>query len=326
METWHQLDKRTKLLIGLLLAILVIAGRQAVAETQPDPTNASTSHEQSSSGESAIQAVTPEEHGLPQSAVEITRIFGLPVTNSMVVTWVVALGLIVFAHFATRHMQLIPKGAQNFWEWLVSGLQTFLEGIIGRHLVDRTFWFFATIFIFILATNWLSLIPGVGTMGWGHQTPHGFKIDQPLLRGGNADVNMTLAMALIFFAFWIIWALQEVGPIGFLKELFAPKGESKGALKVLLAGVFFAAGCLEIISILFRPVSLSFRLYGNIFAGENMLEAMAKLVPGLGWLVPIPFYLLQLLVGLVQALVFMLLTAVFTLLICQHHEGSAAAH
>ena len=84
--------------------------------------------------------------------------------------------------------------------------------------------------------------------------------------------------------------------------------------------VFFAAGCLEVISILFRPVSLSFRLYGNIFAGENMLETMATLVPGLGWLLPIPFYFMELLVGLVQALVFMLLTAVFTLLICQHEE------
>ena len=80
--------------------------------------------------------------------------------------------------------------------------------------------------------------------------------------------------------------------------------------------VFFAVGCLEVVSILFRPVSLSFRLYGNIFAGENMLETMSRLVPGLGWLLPIPFYFLELLVGLVQALVFMLLTAVFTLLIC----------
>jgi F-type H+-transporting ATPase subunit a len=97
-------------------------------------------------------------------------------------------------------------------------------------------------------------------------------------------------------------------------------------LKVLLVVVFFAAGCLEVISILFRPVSLSFRLYGNIFAGENMLEAMATLVPGLGWLLPIPFYFLELLVGLVQALVFTLLTAVFTLLICQHEEGPSAAH
>jgi F-type H+-transporting ATPase subunit a len=92
--------------------------------------------------------------------------------------------------------------------------------------------------------------------------------------------------------------------------------------------VFFAAGCLEVVSILFRPVSLSFRLYGNIFAGETMLETMATMAPGFGWLLPIPFYFMELLVGLVQALVFMLLTAVFTLLICQPHEeeGTAAAH
>ena len=90
--------------------------------------------------------------------------------------------------------------------------------------------------------------------------------------------------------------------------------------------VFFAVGCLEIISILFRPVSLSFRLYGNIFAGENMLEAMSKLVPGLGWLLPIPFYFMELLVGLVQALVFMLLTAVFTMLICPHERGTRACN
>src|SRR5213079_118793 len=131
-------------------------------------------------------------------------------------------------------------------------------------------------------------------------------------------------MALVFFACWIIWALREVGPGGFYKELFAPKGESTGFLKVLLIVVFFAAGCLEVISILFRPVSLSFRLYGNIFAGENMLETMGKLIPGLGWLLPIPFYFLELLVGLVQALVFMLLTAVFTLLMCQHEEAEPA--
>ena len=95
-------------------------------------------------------------------------------------------------------------------------------------------------------------------------------------------------------------------------------------MRLLLTIVFFIVGCLEIVSILFRPVSLSFRLYGNTFAGENMLETMSRLVPGLGWLLPIPFYFLELLVGLVQALVFMLLTAVFTLLMCQHEEPAAA--
>ena len=265
------------------------------------------------------------EHGLPQKAVEIARPFGFPITNSMFVSWIVALGLILFARVATRDMKQVPGGAQNFIEWLVGGLYDFLQSIIGAHLVRRTFWFFATVFIFILSANWVGLIPGVGTIGWGHQTPDGFMVDQPLFRGANADLNLTLAMALVFFAYWIIWALQEVGPAGFLKELFAPKGESSGFLKVLMIVVFFAAGCLEIISILFRPVSLSFRLYGNIFAGENMLETMSRLVPGLGWLLPIPFYFMELLVGLVQALVFMLLCAVFTLLICQHEGGGATS-
>jgi len=90
--------------------------------------------------------------------------------------------------------------------------------------------------------------------------------------------------------------------------------------------VFFAVGFLEIISILFRPIALGFRLYGNIYAGENMLESMAVLVPALGWLIPVPFYFLELLMGLVQALVFTLLTAVFTLLMCMHEEEPGAAH
>ncbi len=266
------------------------------------------------------------EHGLPQKAVEIGRLFGFPITNSMVVTWMVAVGLIVFARIATRNMKQVPEGAQNLLEWLIEGLYGFLEGIIGPRLVRRTFWFFGTIFIFILATNWVGLIPGVGSVGWGHETPAGFALDEPFFRGANADVNLTLAMALVFFASWIVWGLREAGPVGFVKELFAPKGTSTGFLRVLLTVVFFAAGCLEVISILFRPVSLSFRLYGNIFAGETLLETMAAM-PRIGWLVQVPFYFLELLVGLVQALVFTLLTAVFTLLICQHHdENSTATH
>ena len=267
-----------------------------------------------------------EEQGLSQKAVEIVCVFGFPITNSMVGTWIAALALIVFVQTATRKMKQVPDGAQNFLEWLVESLYNFLEGLLGRHLVDRTFWFFATVFIFILSASWVGLIPGVGTIGRGHATDHGFKIDQPLFRGANADVNQTLAMALVFFGCWIFWALRENGPGGFLKELFAPKGESSGLLKVVLVVVFFASGFLEIISILFRPVSLSFRLYGNMFAGEKMLETMANLVPSFSWLLPIPFYFMELLVGVVQALVFMLLTAVFTLLICPSaEEGSTTA-
>jgi F-type H+-transporting ATPase subunit a len=267
-----------------------------------------------------------EHHGLPPKALEVTRIGPIPITNSMVITWSVAIGLIVFAQLATRRMKLIPSGAQNFLEWLVESLYEFLEGIIGHALVKKTFWFFATVFIFVLFTNWMGLIPGVGTIGWGEQTSHGFALHTPWLRGGNADLNMTFAIAMIFFACWTYWALRANGVIGFLQHLFAPKGETSGFLKVLMIVVFFAVGFLEIVSILFRPISLSFRLFGNIFAGENMLETMMVLVPAVSWILPVPFYFMELLVGIVQAMVFMLLTAVFTMLICQHDEDHGAAH
>jgi F-type H+-transporting ATPase subunit a len=299
---WAALVRTAKFVVLFLIAMFVSAGANL-----------------------ASAAAVQGERGLPQQAVEIARPFGFPITNSMVVTWIVAAGLIIFSRAATRSMKQVPGGAQNFLEWLVECLYSFLQGIIGPQLVKRTFWFFATTFIFILSANWFGLVPGAGTIGWGHQTPSGFKIDEPLFRGANADLNLTLAMSLVFFGCWFVWALQEVGPVGFLKGLFAPKGETAGPMRLVMVVVFLAVGCLEIVSILFRPVSLSFRLYGNVFAGENMLEAMSTLVPGLGWLLPIPFYFMELLVGLVQALVFTLLTAVFTLLSCRREEQSPAA-
>jgi F-type H+-transporting ATPase subunit a len=271
-------------------------------------------------------AESAEHETLSLKAVPLFQIGDFPVTNSILVSWVVALGVIIFAQLATRNIQTIPSGAQNFWEWLVESLYNFLESIIGPELVKKTFWFFATIFIFILFANWFGLIPGVGTIGWGQADPASgaFHIERPLLRGANADLNMTSAMALIFFVLWFIWALQANGIGGFLMHLFGPKGETSGVLKIVMVVVFFLVGWLEIISILFRPVSLSFRLFGNIFAGESILEAMSHMVPALAWLIPIPFYFLEVLVGFVQALVFMLLTAIFTLLIAQHSPGEEA--
>ena len=142
----------------------------------------------------AEEATAQGEAGLPLHPVEVGRVFGLPVTNSMLVTWVVALILIVFSRFATRKIQAVPAGAQNFWEWLVESLYEFLESIIGADLVKKTFWFFATIFIFILFSNWSGLIPGVGTLLVKSEA-HGW---QPLLRGANADLNMTFGMAMVY--------------------------------------------------------------------------------------------------------------------------------
>jgi F-type H+-transporting ATPase subunit a len=299
-----------------LLLILVVA-LLAVAPFAPAALAAEPAHE----------AATEEHHALPLKPDVLFQLGPLAVTNSMVVTWIVALAILVCAQLATRKITPVPKGLQNFWEWLVESLHDFLEGMIGRDLVKKTFWFFATIFIFILALNWFGLLPGVGTIGWGHHEANGaFRIDRPLFRGANANLNLTFAMASVFFVCWMIWAVQANGFGGVIKHIFGPKGDTKGVLKILMILIFFIVGWLEVVSILFRPISLSFRLFGNIYAGETMLEAMSHVVPSLAWLIPIPFYFLELLVGFVQALVFMLLTAVFTLLIAQHEPGHGEAH
>ncbi|MDQ2824624.1 MAG: F0F1 ATP synthase subunit A [Verrucomicrobiota bacterium] len=274
-------------------------------------------------------APAKEEHAaVPLKPAELFHLGKFTVTNSMLMTWVVAAGMIAFAQGATRDIKPVPDGKQNFWEWMVESLYNFLESIIGSELVKKTFWFFATIFIFILFVNWFGLLPGVGTIGWGHYSPTNgmFHVDRPLLRGGNADLNMTTAMSAIFFLLWIIWAIQANGVGGFLLHIFGPKGETSGFLKVIMVVIFFMVGWLEVISILFRPISLSFRLFGNVYAGESILEAMSNMVPMLSWLIPIPFYFMEVLVGIVQALVFMLLTAVFTLLIAQHQPGHEPQH
>ena len=306
-------------LLALCIALVtgvVFAGISAQA-AEGGPTGAETvsAAEPGAHAEAAHHGLTPD--------APLIDLGPFKVTNSMIVTWIVALGIIIFARYATRRIKEVPDGAQNFWEWLVESLHNFLESIIGHELVKKTFWFFATVFIFILFTNWCGLIPGVGTIGWGVPLPQGGHdhISTPLFRGASADLNLTLAMSSVFFLMWIIWALQANGFGGFILHLFGPKGETKGAMKAVMVFVFILVGLLEVVSIMFRPVSLSFRLYGNIFAGENMLESMSRIYEPLAFLIPIPFYFMEVLVGLVQALVFMLLTAVFTLLICQHEEG-----
>jgi F-type H+-transporting ATPase subunit a len=278
------------------------------------------------------------DEGLPLASPVDFRIGPLPVTSSELETWLVAIGIIIFAQIATRNIKEVPDGAQNFWEWMIEGLWNLLEGIIGHRLVKKTFWFFASIFILILFSNWIGLLPGVGTIGWGTGSgPFSLDhIDRPLLRGANADFNMTFAMAIVFFAMWIYWAFQENGPGGFVMHLFGPKGDLKTLplpLAILLTFLFVLVGVLEVVSILFRPISLGFRLFGNIFAGENMMDAMANLVQHPAWLravcgivIPIPFYFMEMLTGIVQAMVFMLLTAVFTLLICQHGDEGHGVH
>src|SRR6516165_9532277 len=108
------------------------------------------------------EAAATEHEGVSLKPQMIIQFGGFGITNSMLVTWIVAAVIIVFAQIATRRVKPIPSGAQNFWEWIVEGLHDFLENIIGRELVRKGFWFYATVFIFILFVNWSGLIPGIG--------------------------------------------------------------------------------------------------------------------------------------------------------------------
>jgi F-type H+-transporting ATPase subunit a len=297
--------------LPLLLLFALLFGGPVADTFAAEPTPATATE--------AVHDAHPEKEGVSLKPDVLIHIGKFAITNSMVAMWIVAAAIIIFAQTATRNIQPVPGPRQNRWEWMVESLYNFLESVIGSDLVKKTFWFFATIFIFILFVNWFGLIPGIGTVGWGHyDAANRFHVDTPLLRGGNADLNMTLAMATVFFVLWIVWAIQSQGVGGVIHEIFGAKGENKGFMKLLMGLIFFLAGLLEVISILFRPISLSFRLYGNVYAGETMLETMAHMVPSLSWLIPIPFYFMEILVGIVQAMVFMLLTAVFTLLIAQH--------
>lgn len=262
-------------------------------------------------------------HSLPFDAPVLVDLGFFKITNSMVAMWAVAAVIIFLAQLATRQISLVPTGLQNFFETVVEGLQDFLGTIMGEKLAKETFWFFGSIFIFIVSANWMGLFPTVGTVGHylvdssGHQ--HGWV---PWLRGANADLNMTLGLALVFFAMWLYWSIKANGPGGFLAHIFLYQGEGKGIMKVMLIVIFFLVGFLEVVSIMIRPLTLTFRLYGNIYAGESLLELMLFMGgKWFGWLAALPFYFLELMVGAIQALVFTLLTAVFTSLMCHHEEG-----
>jgi len=257
-------------------------------------------------------------------------------TNSILVSIFISGFVIWLCRAATSRMLVVPSPLQNAFEMVVEGLYDMLESIVGRHMISRTFSLLATFFIFILAANWFGLLPGVGSIGWGepgeklgafHSLPH---VVTPLLRPTTADLNMTLAMALVFMCFWLYWTLTEVGLKNFVVHLFGVKGGATGVMAVFLFFIFIFVGAMEVISILIRPVSLSLRLYGNVFAGENLLSSMITLGTDLHlpkWLsyiasvtLPVPFYFLELLVGILQAFVFTLLCAVYLQLSTTHDE------
>jgi F-type H+-transporting ATPase subunit a len=267
---------------------------------------------------------------------ELTNVSFLEwLTNSVFLSLVTTVTVILFAQRATRHMKLVPNGAQNLFEAVIAALYDLFEGIVGRHMIGKVFPLLASLFIFILISNWFALIPGVGSIGWGDKT--GFltvpDIHVPLLRPGTADLNLTLALAAVFMLLWLKWTIQELGVGGFVKHTFGVKGGIKGFMLIPLTLIFAFVGMIEIVSMAFRPVSLSLRLFGNVFAGENLLVTMIGLGKTMGLpdffayassiVIPIPFYFLEILIGLLQAIVFTLLCAVYIQLSTTHDEGSA---
>lgn len=251
-------------------------------------------------------------------------------TNSVLVALVVLSIVLWFSRKATKNMTLVPHKAQNFFEFIVEFLYGQVEGIVGKKLAPRTFPLLGTIFIYILVSNWFGLLPGVGTIGWGEGT--GFlsvkEVHDPLLRPPTADLNMTFGLSISMFLVWFYITIREVGLWGFLVHTFGPKGGLKGLMGAVVAAVFLFVGVIEIFSIIFRPVTLSFRLFGNVLAGENVLHTMGDMGGFIGSiLAPFPFYFMELLVGLLQAIVFTLLCAVYIQLSTTHDDhGHEEAH
>jgi len=253
------------------------------------------------------------EHALPPKAEPIWT--NLPITNSMLMSWIAVAVIVVFCRAATKQMALVPAGIQNFCEWVVETLYDFLETILGAYLVKKTFWFFASIFVFILVSNLLGLFPGVGTIG--QYDEHGRIVG--FFRGANADLNLTLAISAVFFVMWTYWAVRENGLKGFVAHIFAPKGKFHGFMLVFMVAIYLMWASWD------SSPSWSFRwrlpcvFSATPYGGEQTMEKLMMLVPKyLAFLPALPFYFMELLVAFVQALVFMLLTAVFLRLICEH--------
>ncbi len=332
---WVKMDfKRILAALFLMLAVPCLMAEEASGTSAPTDQADKPATETDAHGGHGDDHHEGGSHGLPPHAPVIfgpegvVKVGPLQITNSMFVTWVVALGIILVVQIAMRNVALIPDGLQNLVECIVEGLYDFFESIVGDHMINRTFWFLATVFVFILTANWFGLVPGLGTIGWAEPGHHNEHITEPLMRGVNADLNMTLGMAAIFMLLWVYWSLTEQGIGGFLGHIFAVKGHGGGFLGVFLVLVFVFVGLIEVVSIGVRPVALTFRLYGNVYAGENILESVIMLGNQVlmyvgGALAVLPFYFLEILVGLVQALVFALLCGVFTALMCEKHEGHA---
>lgn len=236
-------------------------------------------------------------------AEEIGKLGALPITNSLLASWFTTACLVVLSIIATRRLSLIPSGLQSVAELVVGGLHDIFGQITGRH-INKFFPLLASLFLFIMAANWIGLLPGVGTVGFRVEE-HGETIFVPILRAATADLNMTIALALT-----AVISMQYFG--------FSAMGFHYSSRFInFKSPIDFFLGILEFISEISKVISFAFRLFGNIFAGEVLLAVMAFLMP---FIVPLPFLTMEFFVGFIQALVFSMLTAVFLSVTMSHSE------
>lgn len=268
---------------------------------------------------SGMGMLLASEGGVSPKAYHLWHIPGieLPITNSMVTSWVVSIILILAIRFAIGgRPKLVPDKGQLVVESIVVGIQNVIEPIVGKRMVKPTFPLLVGLFVFILINNWSSLIPGVGTFGHYDEQGHLLYYFRP----GNADLNLTLALSIVSFVSWIYFIFRYAGVKAIAYDIFGNKADKRDIPHIayyFLFIVFFGVGIIELISIVFRLVSLSFRLFGNIFGGENLITSITGIF---SYILPVPFYFLEILIGLIQAFVFTLLTAIYIGLICNHGE------
>jgi F-type H+-transporting ATPase subunit a len=253
----------------------------------------------------------------------IFNIFGFPITNSIIAAWITIIVVVAFFGAVSRHSKLIPGRLQSIVEGLLGWLYDFCKSVAGDDNGRKFFPVVATIFIFVAFNAWLGLLPGYGTI-----LVHTAEGETHLLKPANTDMNMPLALAFISFIFVEYFGLRTHG-IRYLSKFFnfgsLLKGIGqifRGKLKSGLSGIFLGIinafiGLIELLSEFIRILSFTFRLFGNMTAGEILLLAVVFLIP---WLIAPIFYGLELFVGGVQALIFSGLTLIFLTLAVAHGE------
>ncbi|MDR2512308.1 MAG: F0F1 ATP synthase subunit A [Puniceicoccales bacterium] len=246
---------------------------------------------------------------------------GVPLTNTVLTGWVVTILFIVVLRLTIGHIREVPGRAQAAAEGLVVALRELFAPIVGKRAMPLAFPVLVTLFIFILIQNWAGLLPGMGTIGWGTGTNFfNTHVATPIARPPTSDLNGTVALALVSFGAWLILVLKYAGPRAILRDWFGNKvgkGEVPRPVYWMLSLIFLGVGIIELGSVFIRPLTLSVRLFGNVFGGETLLHKT---------FFALPFCFLELFVGLVQALVFTLLSAVYIGLLCNHEEEPGEGH